>query len=142
MEMKKISLLVLMFVFLFSFLARAESEEKIVFSGLPIIKISEGGVERVPEKITDSEALSLKCTIIKIDDKYYWTTRENTPMVLIESGAYMTYLAVNGVGYVRVVSPEFKNLTSLTSQTEKKFDYVEHLLQGLRSVTYYGVSTQ
>ena len=65
-------------------------------------------------------------------------TRQNTELVRIESGAFITYLAINGSGYVRVISPKLKDAASLMSPTEARFDYVEHALIGLRSITYYG----
>jgi hypothetical protein len=116
------------------------AESKTVFSGVPIFKISEGGVDRVPEEIDRKKKDNLKCIISKINDKYYWASRENTLMVRVESGAFITFLAVNGSGYVRVVPTEMKQVVSLMSDTESKFDYVEHILIGLRSVTYYGSS--
>lgn len=54
------------------------------------------------------------------------------------AGAFITFLAVNGSGYVRVVKPELKEVASLMSKTEESFDYVEHLTIGLRSVNYWG----
>jgi len=61
-------------------------------------------------------------------------------MVRVKSGTFVTFVAVNGAGYVRVVSPEMKQVASLMGDTESKFDYVEHMLIGLKSVTYYGSS--
>jgi len=113
-------------------------KEEIVFSGLPNMKISEAGISRVVEEITGDKAIEYKCTITKIKDKYYWTTRENKEMVPVMRGAYITFIAVNGSGYVRVIRPEMKKAVSLLDDTVKSFDYVEHLLLGLKSVTYYG----
>ena len=111
---------------------------------MPELKISEGGVNRVPETLTKDKAIKFKCTITKIDDKYYWTSRENVELVPIASGAFITYWAVNGSGYVRLVKPEMKGevrkLGAVAGDPEAKFDYVEHLLLGLKSVTYYGKS--
>lgn len=119
-------------------------KEMIVFTGVPEIKISEGGVSRVPENLTKGKAINFKCTITQIDDKYYWTSRENVELIPIASGAFITYWAVNGSGYVRVVKPESKEevrkLGAMAGDPEAKFDYVEHLLLGLKSVTYYGKS--
>lgn len=50
----------------------------------------------------------------------------------------MTYVAMSGAGSVRVVKSDFKQAASMMSPTEEQFDYVEHALIGLRSVTYYG----
>lgn len=114
----------------------------VIFIGIPEIKISEGGITRVPENLDKEKAINFKCTITKIDDKYYWTSRENIELISISSGAFITYWAVNGSGYVRIVKPEMKNeikkLGAVSGDPEEKFDYVEHLLLGLKSVTYYG----
>lgn len=109
-----------------------------VFRGRPIIKISEGGVERVPEQIAREKAVNLECVISEIEGRYYWASRENIELRLTESGAFITFVATNGSGYVRIILPELKAAASLMSPTEEKFDYVEHILLGLRSVTYYG----
>ncbi len=118
------------------------ASEQIVFTGIPRIKISEGGVERLPEQISSEKAIGLICTITEIDGKYYWTTRENLELVRIQSGAYITFLARNGSGYVRTINPMMKEGASLAGSTEAEFDYVEHLLLGLKSVTYYGNSNK
>ncbi len=120
------------------------AKEMIIFMGVPEIKISEGGINRVPENITKDKAPKFKCTITKIDDKYYWTSRENVELIPIASGAFITYWTVNGSGYVRVVKPEMKEeikkIGAIVGDPEEKFDYVEHMLLGLKSVTYYGKS--
>ena len=111
-----------------------------VFTGTPQFKISEEGVERLPEAVDRQAAPGLGVVITRIGDDYYWASRENTPMVAIDgAGAYVTYVASNGSGYVRVIKPEMKQAASLAGGAEAAYDYVEHALIGLRSVTYYGV---
>lgn len=109
-----------------------------IFKGQPSVKVSEGGTSRTPEIIEQFNAASLSCVISKIGDEYFWSSRENTPLIPIESGVFITFMAINGSGYVRVIKSDLKQPASLMSETEKKFDYVEHLILGLRSVTYYG----
>ncbi len=109
-----------------------------VFSGIPSIKISEGGIERLSEDLTRDRAVNLGCVISRIGDKYYWASRENKTMTRAESGAFITFSATDGSGFVRIVAPGMKQTVSLMGATETKFDYVEHLLIGLKSVTYYG----
>jgi hypothetical protein len=109
-----------------------------VFKGRPSMKITEGGVERLPEELPRERAINLECVISQIGDTYYWASRENVEMARVESRAFVIYLALNGSGYVRMIRPEFKKAASLMSPTEEQFDYVEHLLIGLKSVTYYG----
>ena len=123
--------------FMFVSVIAVEGQET-VFRGRPVVKISEGGLERVPETVPREKAINLECVISKIGDRYFWASRENTPMVRIESGAFITYLAANGAGYVRVIAPEYKETAAAMGETEATFDYVEHALLGLKSVTYYG----
>jgi hypothetical protein len=114
------------------------AQSRTVFAGVPSMKVSEGGVERIPEALERATALNHTCVISEIGGSYYWASRENTPLVRHEGGAFVTFIAPNGAGYVRVVNPKMKDAASLMSPTEKQFDYVEHLLMGLRSITYYG----
>ena len=137
--MKK--LLLMLFVVIIAIPSFAN--EFIVFTGIPEIKISEGGINRLPEHLAKDKAINFKCTITKIDDKYYWTSRQNVELIPITSGAFITYWAVNASGYVRVVRPgmkeEVRKIGAIARDPEESFDYVEHLLIGLRSVTYYGI---
>ena len=120
------------------------AKESIVFTGIPELKISEGGISRVPEKLSKEKAIQFKCTITKIEDKYYWTSRDNTELIPISSGTFITYWAVNGSGYVRVIKSEMiaevRQIGAMAGDPEGQYDYVEHLLIGLKSVTYYGKS--
>ena len=58
----------------------------------------------------------------------------------MESGFYVTYLAVNGAGYVPTLAPEaraiFKQLP--TEEQAKQYLYFEHLVHQMGSITYYG----
>lgn len=118
--------------------AHAEAQSRTVFSGVRVIKVNEGGIDRLSENLSREKAVNLGCVISEIGGKYYWATRENKEMVRRVSGAFITFLAVDGSGYVRLVDPGAKTAASLISPTEVKFDYVEHLLIGLQSITYYG----
>jgi hypothetical protein len=115
-----------------------QAQSRTVFNGVPVIKISEGGLERLPEVLLTEKATNLRCVISEIGGKYYWATRENKELTRRSTGAFITYSAVDGSGYIRVIDPAYKAAVALASPTESRFDYVEHLLLGLRSVTYYG----
>jgi hypothetical protein len=131
----------LLFIVVILFLCSSTYAQPLkVFKGRPSIKISEGGSARTPEKLTTSKAVNLACIISKIGDDYFWASRENTPLSLVDSGAFITFVALNGSGYIRIIKDDMKQAASMMSETEKDFDYVEHLLIGLRSVTYYGSS--
>jgi hypothetical protein len=117
----------------------ASAQATSVFAGVPNVKISEGGVERVVDTLQRSQAVNLPCVISQIGDRYYWASRENKEMVANQSGAFITFIAIDGSGYVRVLIPEMKSAAALMYPSAESFDYVEHLLTGLNSVTYYGV---
>lgn len=113
--------------------------DEIVLSGVPAVKISEGGADRVVETLGAGEAADAECTITKVGDKYLWTSRNNVELSPIQGGAFLTFVATSGAGYVRMTLPSMRDTAaSSTDETEKKFDYVEHMLIGLKSVTYYG----
>lgn len=118
----------------------ASSQAATVFRGIPSAKITEGGIERRPEALTTDAAGNLACVVSRIGDKYYWASRKNTELVRVQAGAFITYIAVNGSGYIRIVAPGMKDAVSLMSGTEKQFDYIEHLTIGLRTITYYGLT--
>ena len=118
----------------------AQDAEEVIFAGTPIVKISEGGASRVAEDLKGAKAEEAECVILKVGDKYLWKTRNNVEMSQIESGAFVTFVAISGAGYVRIIPPNLKEAASLMDETEKKYDYVEHMIIGLKSVTYYGKS--
>ena len=113
--------------------------EKIIFSGKPIVRITENGISRVTNKLEKKQSLEYKCTITKVDKQYLWTTRGNIELIRTQSGAFITFLAVNGSGYIRILEESYKSKIPSVLTTEKKFDYVEHMMIGLGTVSYYGV---
>lgn len=129
--------LLILFLSLFTITA-VFADDTTVFVGIADIKINESGISRHQEKLSNIEAFDFKCVISKIDDKYYWASRNNVELIPTESGAFITYVAVNGSGYIRIVKSDAKDLAEMMGETEKKYDYIEHLLLGLKTVTYYG----
>ncbi len=126
-------------LFVLTIATTVNAQSTVAFKGLPLVKVSEGGVSRISENIVKDNAVNLKCVISKISGSYYWASRENVNLLRIDSGAFSTFVAENGSGLIRMVNPDLKNAASLMSETEAKYDYVEHLFIGLRSVTYYGI---
>ena len=117
----------------------AQSAET-VFKGRPQLQITETALSRVPKQIGEAEADGFECVISKIGRRYYWASRENREMVRVASEGFITFVAADGTGYVRLMDPHRKSSTSLLSGTEDRFDYVEHVLTGLRSVSYFGIT--
>jgi hypothetical protein len=113
-------------------------QSKTVFHGVPEIKITEGGYDRLAVGLKPAEAINIACIVSQIGGEYYWASRENKELGRRQSGAFITYTALDGAGYIRVIAPGYKESASLMSDAEAKYDYVEHLIVGLRTVTYYG----
>ena len=127
-----------LFGILFILFTQLANAQTMVFIGTPNLKILESGLERSLEKIEKSKELTVACVVREVDGKFYWESRGNKQLLKIDNGTFVIYSAIDGSGYIRVIKPSMKNSVSVMSSTEANFDYVEHLLLGLRSVTYYG----
>ena len=114
------------------------AEPQAMFLGKPSVKIIEAGNNRSVENLKAKQAAEAICIIGKEGSSYSWMSRGNIALNRYVSGAFVTYVAVNGSGYIRVINPELKHVASFIGESEKRFDYIEHLLLGLRSITYYG----
>ncbi len=119
---------------------QANAQSRTVFKGSPFVKISEAGSSRVVDSLSRPRAENLSAVVSEISGTYYWASRENKELIRHESGAFITYAATDGSGYIRLIDPLFKDAAALIGDSEAKYDYVEHLLIGLGSVTYYGVA--
>ena len=73
-------------------------------------------------------------------EDYFWESRGNIPLLPHKSGAYITFVAANGSGYVRILNKSMREMWALLLDVEKEnnYLYVEHLAHRLGSVTYYG----
>ncbi|MEW8288527.1 MAG: hypothetical protein AB2697_21305 [Candidatus Thiodiazotropha endolucinida] len=113
---------------------------EVVFEGYPVKKIETNENSSNTSLLTKSQASEYKVTITKEGDKYFWATRGNLQVVPMQSGFYITYLAVNGAGYVRTMAPEARNIFKQMPAKEqaKQFLYFEHLVHQMGSITYYG----
>ena len=120
------------------FLAQVREAPEMVFRGRPGVKVQEDGLQRSANALTPREAAGYDCVISRIGDDYYWATRENRPLIRHEGPGYITYVAPDGAGYVKILRPEMKSVVSKVKATEAAFDYVEHMPIGLSSITYFG----
>ena len=126
-------------IFLLTFLVITSSSfAENIFIGMPIVKISEAGITRISEKLNKQQADNYQCIIVQEGDKYYWASRQNVELAPLSVGAFTTYIALNGSGLIRIIDKEYKDMASLMSDTEFSYDYIEFLMIGLRTITYYG----
>jgi hypothetical protein len=120
--------------------ASALRAAELEFEGTPSVKVVllEGMPQSAP--VAGLEATELRVVIVRVGDKYFWRSRDNVPLMKTVSGSYITYLALNGAGYIRVLTPEMRKLRQQlpAAEREKEYVYMEHLINQLRSVTYLG----
>lgn len=110
------------------------------FEGTPRIKAVVSGAAVSSVELSSDEALKYRVEIVRRGGDYFWKSREDLPMHKKSSGAFITYIALSGAGYVRIVNPELR--PSLCTADRSIFDctfmYVERLTLGLNSIIYYG----
>lgn len=121
-------------------LPRTSVPAEVIFYGQPVKKVTTTYKSSEAEALSASKASEFAVTITSEGGRFYWASRENTPLVRTESGAYITYLAANGSGYVRIYQPFMYEMMSQLppDQRAKEIGYVEHLVHEFGSVTYYG----
>lgn len=119
----------------FSMLAE---QPETIFKGRPSLKVTIAATEQRAELVKRQDAPNLTCIISKIGDDFYWASRENKPLTVHASGAFITFVADGGAGYIKIINPEMKAAAALLGDTETKYDYVEHITFGLGAISYYG----
>jgi hypothetical protein len=111
------------------------------FSGTPSRKVEIDEKGEGAYKLTEEEKGKYQVVITKEGEKYFWTSRGGLEMVRTESGSYLTYVAINGSGYVRTLQPWVRDMHAKLSEKEKReagFLYLEHLVHRMGSITYFG----
>jgi hypothetical protein len=139
--MKLIFKVISIFCFAFSINSQADPIiGDIIFEGYPVTKFENYGIESTKDFLSSSDSTGYKVQITKQGDKFYWATRGNVQLHPKISGVYVTYIAVNGAGYVRTYNEKMMRLyNSLpVSQKQTELTYMEHLTHKIGSITYYG----
>ena len=120
--------------------ATGAANAQIEFEGIPsvVVEVQEGTTRSV--EVASSRVSDLKVRIVKEGGRYIWASRNNLAMNKTESGVYITYTATTGVGYVRVLNPMMRKLLESLppEQRAKEFVYMEHMVNRLGSITYFG----
>jgi hypothetical protein len=113
---------------------------EVVFEGYPVKKIEMTEQTTASYDVPKSKASEYRVVIEREGENYYWRSRENLQLVRTQSGVYVTYLAANGSGYIRVLNDAMREMYKLLTDEEKQnnYLYMEHLVHRLGSITYYG----
>ena len=116
----------------------ASAQTEVVLNGLPKLRVSENGVVRTVEDIALEDAEVEACLIQRIGNRYYWATHANVQVKRFEHGSFVTFVAMDGSGYVRLLDPDARSIFDGLNRTDGDYDYVEHFILGMTTVTYFG----
>jgi hypothetical protein len=113
---------------------------ELIFEGFPTKKIELTEQASATFNLTKKQSEEFKVVIARDGDNYFWVSRENTQVVPMQSGVYITFVAINGSGYVRVLSGVMREMFKSLPEEEKmkNYLYMEHLVHQMGSITYYG----
>jgi hypothetical protein len=114
--------------------------QTVVFEGQPLKKIQVDFTGLAELQLDSQQAAESAVRVVEHNGRYFWASREMKELKRSESGAYVTYHAIDGSGYVRTAGPLLSSLLKQLSpdQRHAEAEYVEHLLLQFASITYYG----
>lgn len=129
-----------LFLALAAFLAQVASASELEFEGMPSVKVEITESNTRSQPVSPERAREFGVKVVRSGNGYAWASRNNVPLLRHEAGAYVTYVATTGAGYVRVLSPAMRKAIQALppEQREKEFVYMEHVVNQLGSITYYG----
>ena len=81
----------------------------VVLDGVALVRISETGSNRIVETL-EEQVEEVTSVVQKIGDRYLWATRGNTELRRYDHGTFITYVAEDGSGYIRVFDQDMRTM--------------------------------
>lgn len=116
----------------------SDAQTPTIFRGQPEVRVTTVGARTESARLPALEASNYTAVVSLIQGRYYWASRENVELVRHEAGGFVTFTAVNGAGYIRVIKPSMRASVATMGDAEKEYQYIEQLTVGLSVITYYG----
>lgn len=114
------------------------AETTLVFAGKPLVSAQDAGIDRSSAKLPPEKAKEFEVLITRDGEDFFWASRENKPLLRLDSQNFVTFVAIDGAGYIRIAKSHA--VAMLKKQISGyPFTYVEHLTAGLTTYTYFGV---
>ncbi len=112
----------------------------VVFEGRPVEKVEVAFGGTLPVRLSADEGFRYAVRIVERGGRYFWASREMRELVRRETAGYVTFVAPDGSGYVRILSPMLEALRAQLPEAERRREatYTEHLTIQLGSITYFG----
>jgi hypothetical protein len=113
----------------------AGSDETVVFTGIPTVRVDTAGLDPDARKLSAEDGKKYQCRIVARKKKYYWASRGDKELIRSDAGDFTYFISEEGTGYIKIYkgAPGGHAPNSL-------FGYLEQLSSGLKTVTYFGRS--
>jgi hypothetical protein len=108
-----------------------------VFDAVPTSRVIATSTGAQRDVLSGAKQQELRVIISKVDGNYYWTTRDNVPLLLHRSGIFYLFVDPTGGGYVEIRDTHME--TESLRPEGARFLYKEHLRSGMfGAFTYFG----
>ena len=113
----------------------AASDETVVFTGIPTVRVDVAGLDPDARKLTPDDGKKYQCRVVARKKKYYWASRGDKELIRSDSGDFTYFISPEGTGYIKIYKGEPGG-----HAPNSLFGYFEQLSSGLKTVTYFGTS--
>ena len=114
------------------FLALPGFADEIVFRGLPSLRVISSTDHDERKQLDGDAARDAESVIVQRGkNKYFWQSRNNAPMMRVDTPGFTYFIHTGGLGYVKVLTGERK-------ATNAPADYIESFTRGFDVITYWG----
>ena len=100
-------------------------DKKIEVLGTPFVKVESNSNTTTRYELTKKQNKEYQLIITDAGGRFYWESRGGKELLKSNSGIYNNYVSPVGAGYIKV---------STMDNT-----YIEHIHQGLNTLTYWGI---
>jgi hypothetical protein len=114
------------------------SGEEIVLNATPVSRVTSSIESTAREELTISQGNEYRLLITKDGNDYVWSTRENTNLFLVQSGAFSIFVSKSGNGYIEIFDTSY--LPEQAGTPSVRFIYKEHIRNSLGNLTYWGTT--
>ena len=90
--------------------------------------------------LNPQERTAARITIVEIDGKYYWASREHRELIHISGGAVHYFISPEGSGAVKVIDSHF--LFHDPKDTRPRWKVVEQVGIMTSTITYWGETSE
>jgi len=111
--------------------------QEIVLTGTPAKTIE---IDQFGDRSTFNNPTETALSIVKDGENYYWASRGNIQLAVVSNGIYITYIAIDGSGYIRTINETARArfIEGTPENLVGRYTYFEHISTDLTSKTIYG----